>query len=207
MNHTYCKVTCKHPQIEKPMEYGWMLKVSSSEALMDYVTTDTSMRSAFQDARQSKDFNSKGGHCGTDLGQTLVSLCKVTGDSLVGTMGTLAQYAMHAKLKVLQRVGCLYINEVGGFFPTMEGVEELKKATYKGNPHKGFWAIKDNEDIVTSKARYMQWTNGSHWYAKIGNADVIVDGDQKWDSKKEAQKAVKKFKENLLREKLSGEPK
>jgi len=201
MKHTYCKVECKHPRIEKPMKYGWMLKVSSFEALMDYIMTDTSMGNAFQDACKSKDFTPKGGHCRTDLGETLVRLCKLTEKSLAGTMDQLAQDATEAKIKMLQKHGYLYINEVGGFFPKEKGVKELKKITYEGSPHKGFLVAKDNEDILSSKARYTQWTNGSHWYAKIGNIDVVINGNQKWGTKWEAEEAVKKFKKNLLKEK------
>lgn len=46
-------------------------------------------------------------------------------------------------------------------------------------------------------ARIMQWPGGKHWYAKIGNVDVVVNGEQKWNSFREADLAVQKFiKEN-----------
>jgi len=201
MKHTYCKVECKHPQIEKPMEYGWMLKVSSVEALMDYLMTDVRWKEGFSDVIKSKPFNPNGDHHRTRVGSSLSVLSEMTGDSLIDTLIKFSTDAQDAKFKLLKESGCIYIGEVGGFFPKGKGVKELKKVSYEGNPHKGFWALKDNEDILTSKARYMQWTNGSHWYAKIGNVDVRVDGHQKWGTKWEAQEAVKKFKETILKEK------
>lgn len=40
---------------------------------------------------------------------------------------------------------------------------------------------------------FMQWDGGKHWYAKIGKIDVVVNGEQKWNTKDEAIKAAKKF--------------
>lgn len=41
--------------------------------------------------------------------------------------------------------------------------------------------------------RYLQWPGGKHWYAKIGNNDVYVDGKMKWDTHYEAEKAAMKY--------------
>lgn len=48
--------------------------------------------------------------------------------------------------------------------------------------------------------RYMKWdmpdlrVKGTHWYAKIGNRDVKdKDGNMKWDTKEEAEKAAEWF--------------
>ena len=38
--------------------------------------------------------------------------------------------------------------------------------------------------------RIIQWPGGAHYYAKIGNLDVVHDGKQKWDSEIEAKKAA-----------------
>jgi len=49
------------------------------------------------------------------------------------------------------------------------------------------------------EVRYMQWnmpgiTQGQHWYAKIGNRDVKdEDGNMKWNTKEEAEKAAEWF--------------
>lgn len=53
--------------------------------------------------------------------------------------------------------------------------------------------------------RYMQWNEpemgikGSHWYAKIGKTDIRdKEGNMKWDTKKEAEKAAKWFIYNKI---------
>jgi len=45
--------------------------------------------------------------------------------------------------------------------------------------------------------RIIQWKNGKHYYAKIGNSDVYWKGKQKWNSYNEAkQNAIEFLKEN-----------
>lgn len=54
-----------------------------------------------------------------------------------------------------------------------------------------------NEDKPSlDDVRYLQWDGGEHWYAKIGKLDVVdFEGNQKWDSKEDAQKAAKWYVE------------
>ena len=52
----------------------------------------------------------------------------------------------------------------------------------------------DDEEMTVKDARYIQWGNGIHWYAKVGKFDVVdKDNNQKWNTKKEAQEATKWF--------------
>ena len=52
----------------------------------------------------------------------------------------------------------------------------------------------DDEEMTVKDARYIQWDNGIHWYAKVGKFDVVdKDNNQKWNTKKEAQEATKWF--------------
>lgn len=49
----------------------------------------------------------------------------------------------------------------------------------------------DFETPTLDDVRFIQWTGGRHWYAKIGNVDVVDLLDrQKWDTKAEAEKAA-----------------
>ena len=46
--------------------------------------------------------------------------------------------------------------------------------------------------------RYIQWKDGSHWYAKIGKYDVVDEnGNQKWDKYNDAINAAEKFLKTL----------
>lgn len=48
-----------------------------------------------------------------------------------------------------------------------------------------------NHKYKIEDVRYIQWNGGIHWYAKVGNMDIVDEqGNQKWNTKDEAVKAV-----------------
>lgn len=52
----------------------------------------------------------------------------------------------------------------------------------------------DEERPSLEDVKYMQWPGGYHWYAKVGKLDVTDErGEQKWNTKKEAEEASKWF--------------
>lgn len=56
----------------------------------------------------------------------------------------------------------------------------------------------DDEEMSLEDVRYIQWDNGTHWYAKVGKFDVVdKDNNQKWDTKEEAREAAKWFINNF----------
>lgn len=72
---------------------------------------------------------------------------------------------------------------------TCEIVETVKKDELE-YPSKNNWTMDD--------VRYMQWglidNKGEHWYAKIGNRDVVdKNGNMKWNTKAEAERAAEWF--------------
>ena len=49
------------------------------------------------------------------------------------------------------------------------------------------------------ETRFLQWPKGTHWYAKIGVIDVVdKEGNMKWDTKEEAERASKWFRKYKL---------
>lgn len=55
----------------------------------------------------------------------------------------------------------------------------------------------DDEKLTMDDVRYLQWYGGKHWYAKVGKLDIVdKDGNQKWDTKKEAEEAARWFINN-----------
>ena len=54
------------------------------------------------------------------------------------------------------------------------------------------------EHYTDSDIRYIQWKDGSHWYAKIGKYDVVDEkGNQKWNTRNEAINAAYSFLKTL----------
>ena len=54
------------------------------------------------------------------------------------------------------------------------------------------------EHYTDKDIRYIQWKDGSHWYAKIGKYDVVDEnGNQKWNTRNEAINAAYSFLKTL----------
>jgi len=56
-----------------------------------------------------------------------------------------------------------------------------------------------NREFNIKKVKTFKWPSGRHFYAKVGNLDVIdKNGDVKWNSDAQARKAAEWFIENLM---------
>ena len=71
---------------------------------------------------------------------------------------------------------------------------------YVGNEHPKYDEEKWSEELKYpykfdfDQVRYIQWPNGRHWYAKIGNIDIVDKwGNQKWNDKYHAMRIAKYF--------------
>lgn len=176
------------------MEYGFMLKIDSDAEMLEYVSTSMSnrFRRGFADCFQSKDLGKLvgvegGGHCTTELGHRLARLCELEGKnrSLIQITMDLHDRALLAQVRLLHAAGTIYINKNGGFFGHDEDVEVLE--------------TRDMETFVfpSDDVRITQWPNGTHWYARIGDVDVRdCIGEMKWDTRKQAERAVEWFRQN-----------
>jgi len=85
------------------------------------------------------------------------------------------------QLKTIEKYGRIYIQQSGSYFPkhvdTIEYGEIIESDTYT-------WP---------KQIRVIQWPNGEHYYAKIGDIDVVWEGEQKWSCKSEALEKAQIF--------------
>lgn len=81
-----------------------------------------------------------------------------------------------------------FLNRNGGMCPSLHNVIKTVKSDFFPDEIKKF----DIQDV-----RFSQWRGGTHWYARLPDGtDIEVDGDLKWNSRKEAVAAAKKFLRN-----------
>lgn len=98
-------------------------------------------------------------------------------------------------LRVFRDLGTLYVNDVGGFFAAAtvphEILEEFETDQYE-------YPVEKSNDVQRLKdVRIFQWKGGgTHYYAKVGVTDVVVNGKQKWNTWEQAENAAKKFLKN-----------
>lgn len=55
----------------------------------------------------------------------------------------------------------------------------------------------DEERLDIDDVKYTKWFGGFHWYAKVGNLDIVDEhNNQKWNTEEEAHKAAEWFINN-----------
>jgi hypothetical protein len=117
----------------------------------------------------------------------LAQLADIWGIDLISALSRFQQHLGEGLDKVLQDRKRLFINSVGGYFGYSN---DLKISDTR---------IIDVWALPTETIRIIQWPDGSHFYAKIGNEDVVVAGKQKWDTRAEAEDAGQRYLEGKKR--------
>ncbi len=169
------------------IRYGWVFDIQSPDELLDWwehVHRSISVES-FQDALQA----SKGVRHARS-GEALLVLAGIWETDLVSALGRYEGDRLQGMMGTLQDWERLFINRNGGYFPYMPDLYIVSTREVD------LWTLPDET------LRILQWPKGRHYYAKIGNEDVIVDGKMKWDSYAEAELASKKFV--AIKEALNG---
>jgi hypothetical protein len=178
MNFEFVKVELSHPKIEKPLGQAWMIKMTDTETVMDYfLNKDSTLAEAFFDVSKVVEAKARGvkRHLTNRLA-CAVEQVQRDSESWISAISRIHHNRIDAILRNLP----VYVNRNGGWTPVGDGCKEIETLVASRWP-------------TDEEPRYIQWPNGTHWYAKVGANDVIVDGIQKWNSKDEAEAAYKEW--------------
>ena len=136
-------------------------------------------------------------HPTTEFGMGVDAFVSVTNAMYVEGMLNVENEAYNSRMRSFERGEEIYLAEgmtvfcLDGRFCEIAEEVESEKFAY---PTKKAWDLGD--------VRYMQWNMlgnvGTHWYAKVGNRDIVDrDGNMKWNTRAEAESAAKYFLETL----------
>jgi len=158
--------------------YDWCLKVSDMKTLLSYEEKISGENITSLVSEISPNYTK---HHSFEYLLSKLMACN-NESSIVESYVKFHSDASNGRFKIMQKHGAIYIQQSRGYFCHSEDIKITAE-------------IKTNEIIYPQGkgVRYIKWPEGKHWYAKIGNLDVKVDGKMKWDTKEEAEKAVKKF--------------
>ena len=179
-----------------PLEYDWMLVIESLEELGDYHEKLLASKMGAVWANLLETQKGKP-HIDNKLGylihleaekyenpKSLIDLTAIVGGKI---------YA--AKAQAILDCGKIYVGKLGGFFPHSKDIEVIEE--YIGDNY--IYPNYTEKDI-----RVKQWTNGTHWYAYVG--DLLVEETEngekcsKWDTEFFALNAAKRFLYSLRNE-------
>lgn len=169
----------KWPKMD--LRYGWLFDIQNYEDLQgwwDNVRKNIS----------TKDFNEAMKYAeGKAHANPLAQLAAIWGVDILTALTRFQEQLGRGLARVLDERGRLFINELGGYFGYSD--ELLITETRDID----VWALPEE------KLRIISWPGGTHFYAKVGNEDVVVDDKQKWDTEAEAAAAGKKYLEGKRR--------
>jgi len=186
MTYTFVKIQDTYPNIKEPIQHGWMFKATTAEDIVEFHERigSNNMALGFNDVLRA-DLDKK--HLKTEEGSAIKQLSNIKDTDLITTTMMLDEQIFNSKIKMMVKYGCIYIRPSGSYMAPVKGVEELDTIT-------------KNEliypEYTEANIRINQFQGGQHYYAKIGNLDVVdEDGNQKWNTFKEAKRQALLFLE------------
>jgi len=172
------------------LDYGWMLKLDTIASLLEY--HERSEIPAMSEAiAETAGCLQRKTHPIKRLPSVLFVLASVGGKSVVDIGASLEFTKMANQAEAIGRFGSIYVGRLGGYFM---GGKECIEYDYLDREELVF------PELAPKDVRIIQWPGGSHYYAKIGNTDVVVGGEQKWDTKMAAENAAAQYLRTMGRE-------
>jgi len=138
-------------------------------------------------------------HSTNSFGIAVEAFCKATNQTYALGCLHIENESYKNRVRDINEGKKIYLPERMTILMLDERFFEIKETAEKDS------LVYPTKDRITIKdVRYMQWNmlgnTGNHWYAKIGSRDIYDDnGNMKWDSKEDAEKAAKWFIDNVLK--------
>lgn len=176
----------------------WYLKVESKQDIIDHynIILKREYEEGFKDRTSSTHLCKNGDiyieHPTTPWAKAIETYMQVWNMSWINTAHKLETETINGKLQLFDRGCTIYLNNGLTYFSPKDNVE------YNDECWKDVLEYPEPEFYTYKDIRYIQWKDGSHWYAKIGKYDVVDEnGNQKWNTRNEAINAAYSFLKTL----------
>lgn len=184
MSYRFVKPVLKsHNRLTKDIEYSWMLVLDSIESVFDFM--EKVQYGIIKNGLLKLMYKKRAFHC-TDHWEQAVEItayCKRT--SILEESVSLEERILKSRLDSVMKYGKMYINCNGAGFPHNKNIEIVDEVI----KDELVWPEYSAKDI-----KVIKWSNGNHYYSKVGNVDMIDDkGNQKWNTYKEARTVAENF--------------
>ena len=177
---------------------SWYLKVESEQDIIDHHNNILSKHfiAGFEDRKKGTKVCKVSwqeepwvyhAHPETDWNNVVVALGPILGKSWVETAHELENKTLNDRKESFKKGRFVYLTNGLPYcvLPKEEKYEDEIYSDVLKYPSSKY-SIKD--------VRYIVWPSGKHYYAKIDNIDIVdMLGNQKWDTREEAQKAAEWF--------------
>lgn len=170
------------------ISYPWMLECKSLDIVRDHA--NVYLKSIIGDGMNDLlKHITKGYHISTYWAQALQIKFWDREVSVLKASTELELQLLTDKLEVIENQGGIYLTDGPSYMPFTDDFEELD-VILKEDISFPFYSEKD--------INIKRWNLGVHYYATIGNIDVVINGVKKWNTPEHAKRMALKFlKDNL----------
>jgi hypothetical protein len=188
MPYTFVKFTCRSingSPLDNPIEYGWMIKITSVKELFDFYFKTIEHRAwkCYDDYDRHTRTRC---HYTEEINHWMHYLTDNMDQGYFQRLSSLFGKGFDAMLRSLMRCGTVYINRNYGFFVPNKGIFEGITQT--------------NENLIwpeDNKVNVSKFLDGKHYYAIVNGVSVKdKDGNIKWNTYAEAESHAKEFLKN-----------
>lgn len=128
------------------------------------------------------------GHSTTEWGSLMDIWASATGQPNIVRLMKAETELYYNRMRDINEGREIYLSEGLAVFMLTEGYTEIIEHYYSDT------LSFPTEKYTFDDVRYIQWDGGRHWYAKIGKLDIVdSNGNQKWNTKAEAEQAAKEY--------------
>lgn len=167
---------------EMKIDYGWMFDIRTLPELLDYI--DVVRASKIQkDVTDALKWRRGEAHA-----SILATMAGMLDCSIIDAAIKLNGDAIEGLKKCLRETDRIFISDSGAYFGIFNGIEISESK------------IVDEFRLPGVEPRIIRWPNGKHFYAKIGDVDILDSNkNQKWDTRAEAERAVDQYMKRSAR--------
>ena len=188
MGYTFVKVQQKAITDGKQPQAFWLFRPQTEEQILEHWQKYAS--STIKDGTRiltQKIFKGTKGHFTNDFEQAVETWQTSMGDGLLQSMEHIEREALKNRLRSFRDGRQIYLNHsiqvvmIDNRFSDIVSITERDTLTFP-----------DEDKPTMSDVRFIVWEGGTHTYAKIGKLDVVdAQGNQKWNTRQEAEVAAR----------------
>lgn len=175
----------------------WYLKPESVQDIIDHfnVICKREFEQGFNDFKDNvsikKDYNGKKylyskNHSSSVWRNAVELTMDLKGQNWIESACSLEKKTYEDRIKMFNKGRAIYLRDDLTYYCAVEQ-PKYEDEVYKEK-------LEYPYEYKFEDVRFIQWPGGKHWYAKIGNIDIVSEyGNQKWNDKYYAMEVAKKW--------------
>ena len=168
-------------------DYGWRFDIQTETELNDWwnIVRPAKAKKCWHDFTHSSDFQNNDPKYGHSEVPEAFAVYLLASESQLPRFEAFVKHndrVYQGMLHSLDESGRIFVAATGAYFPLIEGLDIRETRMVPK------WSLPEINEI-----RITQFEGGHHFYVKVDDAEVEIDGQRKWSSQYSAKEAAKEW--------------